>query len=79
MKIIIKGDYNKVKQLLKELVPRCKRDKVNIEGIVDKTEKEQLENKKAEQKRLEEDKLAKLTKEKKEKQPKKQIKKTVKK
>lgn len=37
MKIIIEGDEKKVKQLLKELTPRCKRDKVNLK--VDETKK----------------------------------------
>lgn len=30
MKIIIEGDYKKVKQLFRELKPRCKRDKVYL-------------------------------------------------
>jgi len=30
MKLIIEGDYKKVKQLLKELKPRCKKDKVSV-------------------------------------------------
>lgn len=40
MKLIIEGDYKKVKQLLKELKPRCKKDKVSIEISVPKEEKE---------------------------------------
>ncbi len=30
MKIIIEGDEKKVKQLFRELIPRCKRDKVEL-------------------------------------------------
>lgn len=30
MKISIEGDEKKIKQLIKELTPRCKRDKVKL-------------------------------------------------
>jgi len=42
MKLIIEGDYKKVKQLLKELTPRCKKDKVSIEIAVPKEEKKTI-------------------------------------
>lgn len=39
MKISIEGDEKKIKQLIKELTPRCKRDKVNL--IIEKEIKEE--------------------------------------
>jgi len=49
MKIIIHGESKKLKQLFKELVPRCQRDKLLIESdeatIVDKVAVVDLEKK----------------------------------
>lgn len=41
MKIQLEGNEKHIKQLIKELVPRCKRDKVKLE-IVEEIKKEEI-------------------------------------